>query len=343
MKNYLLNFKTRLINLLPLLLSLLLGILLGWLAGSSWTNSNGEFQKVYEIRQGGYRLTNPLLDCEFASGMVEDNELRPFRHKVHELVDREIESKRALHISVYFRDLNNGPWFGINEKEEFSPASLLKVPIMIAYLKLAESNPQMLTKRLKYEKASNYNAMENIRPSKSIEAGKSYTIDELIYRMIVYSDNDAKDLLLRNMDMRDFEVPFRDLGIEIPGIRKSEDFMSVKTYASFFRILYNASYLNRKMSEKALEYLAMVEFKEGLVAGVPSNIPVAHKFGERRIINDDDHTDVKQLHDCAIIYYPDHPYLLCVMTRGYDFIALGDDIRDISNLVYREVDSQYRK
>ncbi len=50
----------------------------------------------------------------------------PFKDRVNELVEGMLSAGRASHISVYFRDLNNGPWFGINEKEEFSPASLLK-------------------------------------------------------------------------------------------------------------------------------------------------------------------------------------------------------------------------
>ena len=43
-------------------------------------------------------------------------------------------------ISFYYRDLNHGAWIGINENEKYTPSSLLKVTIMIAYFKEAESN-----------------------------------------------------------------------------------------------------------------------------------------------------------------------------------------------------------
>ena len=53
--------------------------------------------------------------------------------------------------------------------------------------------------------------------------------------------------------------------------------------------------------------------------------------------------EIKQLHDCGIVYYPKHPYLLCVMTRGDSFEYLDDTIRDISHLVYQEVNEHYQE
>jgi len=103
-------------------------------------------------------------------------------------------------------------------------------------------------------------------------------------------------------------------------------------------MLYNASYLNKELSEKALQYLSEVDFKQGLVSGVPQGIVVAHKFGEKVFGSS---AEIKQLHDCGIVYYPRHPYLLCVMTRGASFEYLDDTIRQISSLVYQEVDAQH--
>lgn len=325
----------------PLLLSFLIGISLGCLKGSDWLTHDKKITRGKETHQAGYKFISPLLECEVTQEMETTKELTPFKYKLEEVVNEKIRSKKASHISVYFRDMNNGPWFGINEKEEFSPASLLKVPIMIAYFKMAETYPQVLKKVIKYEGGGkDLNTLEYVKPLKAIEIGNSYTIDDLIFRIIAYSDNNANALLLKNIDVNIYYQVYMDLGIEIPGIRKSEDFMPVKLYASFFRILYNASYLNREMSEKALDYLSAADFTLGLVAGVPSNIVVAQKFGERRI-TDGRYRNVKELHDCGIVYYPGRPYLLCVMTRGDKFELLYTVIKDISYHIYREVNRQY--
>jgi hypothetical protein len=93
------------------------------------------------------------------------------------------------------------------------------------------------------------------------------------------------------------------------------------------------------MSEKALQIMTHAEFKDGILAGVPKDIIVAHKFGERMLPESDD----KQIHDCGIVYYPRHPYLLCVMTRGKDFTSLKSTLATISRVVFTEVEQQLKK
>jgi beta-lactamase class A len=101
------------------------------------------------------------------------------------------------------------------------------------------------------------------------------------------------------------------------------------------RILYNASYLEPELSERALTILTEAEFSEGVAKKLPSSVPVAHKFGERLLDN-----EIKQLHDCGIVYFPQNPYVLCVMTKGQDWEKLAQTIQDVSKMVYDEVNSR---
>ena len=104
----------------------------------------------YEIRGGTGGLTNPLLDCE-VSGYRRGRELRPFKREIVALVDRLIAENAAQRISLYFRDLDNGPFFGIREEESFTGASLLKVPTIVAVLLQAGDNPGLLTRMVRFE------------------------------------------------------------------------------------------------------------------------------------------------------------------------------------------------
>lgn len=318
----------------------LLGCAVGWLARMNWEPAVRDgSSRGTEIRAGGYTLINPLLECELAGDSALFKELRPFKTKVEALLKKKTDDYRLSHVSVYFRDLNNGPWFGINEDEKFSPASLLKVPTMIACLKQAENDRGFLAKRIRFAAKNDYNSDQMIKPSRSIEHGKVYTINELLNYSISYSDNNANTLLFQQVDSRILSNTYRDLGVEAPLVSTRGDFMPVTMYASFFRVLFNASYLGREMSHQALTYLTRTDFHNGIVAGVPPAIRVAHKFGERVL---DSHPKIKQLHDCGIVYYPNNPYLLCIMSRGTDFKMLDDIISDTSRLVYEEVDQQHR-
>jgi beta-lactamase class A len=312
------------------LFALVSGILLGWLFRSVWADSQGAASAEEEVHEGQREFINPLLECGDAGAVIGRLKSR-FEDIVQKKVDEIIKSGKAEHISVYYRDLNSGPSFGIEEKEFFSPASLLKVPILIGWLKEAEKNPAILEKKIKYD-GENYNANKNetIHGAAEVEYGKTYTAEELLNLMIVYSDNNAV-LLLGNSGWSFSGKIYDALRLPKPDFSGGDYQLTVKDYSSFFRILYNASYLNQDMSNKALELLASVDFRRGLSAGVPENIVVAHKFGERTA------PEGKQLHDCGIVYYPNRPYLLCVMTKGADFDTLVSVVSGVSRLVFDEV------
>ena len=97
------------------------------------------------VRQHGeYTYTNPLLECENNSTFAKQKYI-PFENTILSRIEKEIEVPNPdLHLSVYFRNLNNGPWFGIRENEGFAPASLMKISILISYLKMSESDPALL-------------------------------------------------------------------------------------------------------------------------------------------------------------------------------------------------------
>lgn len=329
---------TTIVKWVPVIFGVLIGLALGWFLRGLPEFAETEESKGYQIRQGGYRLINPLLDCEIAEDTLRSRELVPFKNKVKSLIADAKDAGKANNVSVSFRDLNTGATFNINAKEGYSPASLAKLPVLIAYLKMGEKDALLLQKKIAFEGDSVWRKIQNFQPAKMLEKGKSYTVEDLLYRMMAYSDNDAWSLLFSRLDVAYLDQILKDLGVSYDE-SKDEDMVTVKSYAGFLRILYNASYLSKESSEKALQLLTVNDFPQGLAAGVPPNTVVASKFGERTV---GQQGEIKQLHDFGIIYYHDRPYLLCVMTRGDDFGRLTEVIRDISKLVYEEMDKQVK-
>ncbi|MBP6929370.1 MAG: serine hydrolase [Candidatus Moranbacteria bacterium] len=289
-----------------------------------------------QVRQEGeYRFINPLLECEVSEGSL-DARKENFHDELETYVTRLKEEGKVSDAAVYFRDLNNGPTFGVGERGDYFPASLLKVPVMMAYYHLAEQNPALLSTEISYEVTKDFGITPTIVPRESIERGRTYTVEELIRRMIVFSDNQALALLTERLSLGELQDLFAILGVGEDVLLDGNSKITVKEYAGFFRILFNSSYLTRASSEKALALLSMTDYHDALPAGVPEGIVVAHKFGEA---GSEGHE--QQLHDCGIVYFPNHPYLACIMTRGKDPEVLKTAIQDISRTIYERIDEQY--
>lgn len=317
---------------------LLTGMAIGFFIRGIRIDKDGN-RAFYVKREGEYRFINPLLECDTDQNVMRNRELRPFKDSVENVLANTMRNRGVTSAAVYFRELNDGLWFSIGDTERFTPASMRKVPLMIAIFKMSERDHGLPARKVVHRLKQDYNAYQNIKPSQAIEPGREYTVADLVSRMIVYSDNNAFMLLTGIVDPLELDREYSLLSIRNPADDQSDDYMSIQTYASFFRILYNATFLTRDLSDVALEFLSRTEFKAGLAEGVPPLITVAHKFGE----HSDEKTGEKQLHDCGIIYYPRHPYLLCIMTRGTSFEALDDSIASVSRIIFAEVDAQHRK
>jgi len=311
-------------------------IIVGFAVGSLYfINSGSEKTSAPNVRPGNcpYKLISPLR-C--GDDVPAQTEYSVFKKKLLEELDGEVKKGKLSAAALYFRDLNNGPTFYFNEQLEFAPMSLLKLPMMIAVYKYAESNPKLLEEKLHTPSAFGKNE-QVMEPSKTLSPDTDYTIDEIVRYMIVYSDNRAIDMLSAWLEDKgsNYEVLRRTLSdLGIVGYEASLDAsqITVKQYASLFRILYNASYLNAAMSEKALAVLEESEFKEGLTGKLPNDLGVAHKFGVRAFNEGE-----QQLHDCGIVYFKPSPYMICIMTRGKEYKALSDYIQNASKKVFTEV------
>lgn len=296
-------------------------------------SSEHQFLNQEEIirKNFNYKYINPILECNL--DIEQNNNLNSLKNAVKQLINQEISQKNISFASIYFRDLNNGPWFGINEKEYFTPASLIKVPILMTYLKKAENDPDILDKKIPLIITPDGDSIQNIKPSISLAPNQEYTIEDLLEKMIIYSDNDAYNTLSQNLTEDEFIKIYKDLDIDISKAftDPNGNIITVSGYSSFYRILFNASYLNQDMSEKALSILAQTQYKDGIVAGLPQGISIAHKFGERKFLDSGE----TQFHDCGIVYMPKKPYLLCIMTRGTDLTKASRVIKNISQRVYQ--------
>lgn len=275
------------------------------------------------LRQKKSAFVKPLLLSDL---LVQDRKMSNLKSELSAYLNQKQKANIITGASVYIRKLNSGSWIAINENEMYNPASLMKVAYLITFLKESESNPGLLSKKVYFNEHFTKGNNQNIVDFK-LQEKRFYTIRELLEAMIVYSDNDATGLLTQNLNQQRFHKLFEDLGLQKPSTT-GEYFINASEYARFFRILYNATYLNPENSELAVQLLLNSTFREGICKNLDPSIPVAHKFGERIINN------VAQLHEFGIVYYRNEPYLIGVMGKANSLTPLKEMVSDVSGMVY---------
>lgn len=289
----------------------------------------------HAIRLGGYEYINPLI---LTDNRASDRspEMALLQMQLQQYVDKKKADRSVERMSIIVRDLNSGHWTGVNEDDTYAPASLLKVPVLMAYLYEGQEKPEMLNANYVNDAKDDPDSIEFYKPSVSLTVGQSYPVVDLMADMIIYSSNAALQTLITHMDNKSLDELYALLGFDSQNQDETSDYLSPRQYSLLFRILYNGTYIGPDFSEKVLELLAHVEFKDGLVKGLPDGTVAAHKFGERGVAEGDDPltTNKRELHDCGIVYAPGHPYLFCAMTQGTSFPDLADAIAGASTIAY---------
>ena len=291
---------------------------------------------------GGYMFTDPLIGVS-ANGNPTSSIYSSLEQRVQSFIDSQ-KMSGLFSASVKFSDILQSDGFTINEDETYDPASLTKVPLAIAYYNLAAQDQSILSDQVIYTGTPDLDANEQIRSAVQLYPGQSYTVEILIEHMIKYSDNNAEQLLADHLAARNkldiLTSLFANLGVKIDPTHPDD--MTVQSYSLFLRTLFNATYLDRNYSEKLLQLLSESDFSQGIDAGVPNNVLVAEKFGDAKIPDAKGNVIGAELHNCGIVYYPKHPFLLCIMTKGSNLTTLEHVIAGISHLIYQGVQGQYQ-
>ncbi len=298
------------------------------------------FVTLFKTSENGcvseYKHINPEPDCEIYDQRSE--KLQALQASLESKVQA-LELRSDIdRVSVFTRDLTTRRFAAVNDDKVYILASLLKVPILMSYYKFAEIEPAILSDEIVYSGTPNsYSVQSEIPPEVKLTPGERYTVEALLEQMIIHSDNTASDILTPRMNDAFIQKTLSSLGIQIENISgEKEALVTARTYANVFRGLYNASFLSREYSEKALELLTRTTFDKGTRSVIPNHVEIAEKFGERTNVDASGNIVSRQLHDCGIVYANGgaSPYTFCIMTEGAEYASLEEVVREIAKEIY---------
>jgi beta-lactamase class A len=201
---------------------------------------------------------------------------------------------------VYVTNLVDGKEYGINENVEVQAASLMKLPLMVAFYKKFEAGEVSLST------VYSLREQDKIGGSGSLyykNAGEEYTYRELLELMGNQSDNTAMGVIRSAVGAEYTQELMNEIGM------RDSDFNQNMTTAYDMGVLlkgiYDGSLLTKKSSDEILGFITKTIYEKHMAAGIPTGVRVAHKYGrEIHVVND------------AGIVYGRKPFVLVLVSDG---------------------------
>jgi beta-lactamase class A len=245
---------------------------------------------------------------------------------------RIIEQRMTEHVdvSVYVRPLDREEPF-IYQDRLMQAASLIKVPIMITAFS------QEWREKLHFSDIYTVHDAVEGGSFYTLPAGQDVSVYDLVFHMIVESDNTCANMLIDILGMDAINETIQMLSLEHTVLRRKmmdfaaarqgrENTTSVSEMGRLFGLLASGQCLESRRDEAMRLILSQQEDNCILPAQIPNNVRVEHKTGELDGV----------YHDCGIVYKPGHPYICCIMAEGftdepqalYDLSYVARDIYD---------------
>lgn len=258
-----------------------------------------------------------------------------------------IKESGAEMVGVAYFDLGTGAEILINADESFHAASTMKVPVMMEVFRQDRKGKLSLNDYLPI-KNDFISIADGTRFTISADSdseqtlynriGQTEVVIELVRQMIDASSNLATNLLIERVTAPSVMEYMREIGARnIRVLRGVEDgkayelgmnnTATARDLMIILRQIARKQAVSSKASNEMVKILLEQKFNDGIPAGLPKEVKVAHKTGSITKIN----------HDAAIIYPPNRkPYVLVVLTRGIEDEKRANKlIADISRTLYK--------
>lgn len=243
--------------------------------------------------------------------------------------------------SLYLWEYSSAKEVNINADDVFPAASIIKLPILFELFRKIDrceadgSNSTVLSKKILY----NYRNLTS--GSGKIQFGplnRYFTVDELAKVMITQSDNSATNMLIEetggksaiNSSMRSLGLDKIELNNRLPDLEGTNK-ISAKQIATLLYNIDNPNFLSDKSKITIKEYMANVENRSLLQAGLPQDAILIHKTGDIG----------KMLGDAGIVYAQNgRKYIVVILVkRPHNDYTARDLIAQASKIIYNNINS----
>ena len=250
----------------------------------------------------------------------------------------------GANVAVYFKTLDGKAEWSVRPDDVFHAASTMKIPVLIELFHQVQQGKVKLDDKivLKNEFHSIADGSPyQLRAADDSEAdvykaeGQARTLGELCELMITVSSNFATNLIIEKLGVENIRATVHALGADgvvvLRGVEDAKAFekgLNNTATAHGLAILLEAiaqeKAVDAASSQEMIAILKRQKFNEGIPAGLPLGISVAHKTGE-----------ITKIHHDAAIVFAKRPYVLVILVRGLaDTKQSAALMADISRQIY---------
>ncbi|MBD3363531.1 hypothetical protein GF362_07490 [Candidatus Dojkabacteria bacterium] len=296
---------------------------------SSGKNFIQEYQKesIYPYIETNFK--EQLRTADYAENEVKLNKnlLNLFARKQLENKIKERVGKEEGEFTIYIKDLTDKEVIEFGRFRKYPPASTFKVYTAILTLKNIEdgnlywSSGVTLSKALWSPGPGTWFEKEDL--------GKVFSAQNLLWRMIVQSDNTAQSMLFALNGRANIENRLEsELNLENTSLKEFHTTNRDMAYA--LENLYYRNYLNDYNSQYLLNLMINGYARDRIKAGLPSGVKAANKGG----------TLETSKHDVAIVFGNNTDYVLVVYSDDIIEQNAVNTIKDVSSLVWEYMENK---
>ena len=239
-------------------------------------------------------------------------------------------SLRAYDAGVFVLDLDNGSALNLHGDKVFPAASIIKLPILLAFFQDVDAGKISLDETLVMTRdviVGGSGVLQDLPP------GSKFSALETINKMITISDNTATNMIIKRMGgLAVLNQRFRDWGLQKTVIRhwlpdlRGTNTTTAKELIDLLSLLDAKKLLSPSSQALVLDVLERVKNRKLLVAGLGPGATIAHKTGDIGFL----------LGDAGLVAMPNGKRYLIVtlVTSAHDDPAARDYIQAVSRLVY---------
>ncbi len=243
----------------------------------------------------------------------------------------------SLSTGLLFVDLETGDYVDFNSDKVYPTASVIKLPILIAFLQDVDAGKINLNE---VWTMTNDVIVGGSGEFQDLPVNTKFTAQNVIDKMITISDNTATNMVIKRMGGINYvNQRFAQLGLSNTRLRDwlpdldGTNTTTLKELAQILAMLDRQSVLSRNSQANAIDILRRVKNRKLLAAGLGRGATIAHKTGYIGTM----------LGDAGIIEMPNGKrYIGAVIVESDREDSAWDFVPEVSQTVYSYFNNQPR-